>query len=114
MNVSDPILDQVHARLSQPGVWVRGGKLTDITCDCLATAVDRVINRAHRALSEPLVRDRAYHETMSRLIRAIDPTETSPHVTHVIWFWNDAPGRTLDEVLAMVLKAKTIPVLTPA
>ena len=83
------VLRAARERLSEPGVWVQGTEGIGDDHDCLYTALMTV--RPSRSRS-------ASHKAVELLKRHGDALWCVPT-------WNDAPGRTLDEVLAVLDRA---------
>lgn len=93
------ILRAARARLAEPGVWVKGPMACADACDCIATALGTVAT------------DKNWND-------AITAGEIVQKVLNVdgeleVFDWNDAPERTLDEVLALYDKAIALAEVSP-
>lgn len=86
VKVSDD-LKTARARLAVPGVWAQGDSVKEPSRLCLLVATDGLL---------------CEHEADSLLKRALGMS------VYGAFDWNDTPGRTLDEVLAVYDKAIAI------
>lgn len=100
------LLDLTLEYLSRPGVWAQGvdGVLRSrpgmYRCECLDTAMTTLfteydIRYVDLIQAQAAIAARITGHSVDRLF-----------IKSTIWEWNDAPGRTLDEVLDLIRRAK--------
>lgn len=114
------VLQEVRDHLAQPGIWAQGGWQDNGTtsenwndpegkgCTCLFLGLDRPLTRFLRDVDWTSDRSMEvwdlYSETL-REVQALVMAEIGIDNIDAGYAWNDAEGRTLDEVLAVLDRA---------